>query len=77
MAKIAKLIPNWNSPVPGLKGKKGYHINYNKCTVQGCSLSHVYTTWLSDNIYKYDTLSPKNNIDINNVSKDVKDMDAP
>ena len=77
MAKIAKLIPHWNKPVPGLKGKVGYHIDYHCCTVQGCSLSHVYTTWLYDNIYKFDTLSPNNNLDIDNRSKDVTDLDAP
>ena len=77
MAKIAKLIPHWNKPVPGLKGKVGYHIDYHSCTVQGCSLSHVYTTWLYENIYKFDTLSPNNNPDIDNRSKDVTDLDAP
>ena len=77
MAKIAKLIPNWSKPVPGLKGKIGYHIDYHSCTLQGCSLSHVYTTWLFDNIYKYDILSPNNNMDINNKSKDVTDLEAP
>ena len=40
-------------------------------------MSHIFTTWLYDNIYKFETLSPNKNLDIDNRSKDVTDFEAP
>jgi hypothetical protein len=70
MAQISKLIPDWNchpasgSVTPAMRKKRGAAFGeYFSTTVQGCSLSHYVTSYLFDDIHKYQCLRPDKNLD--------------